>query len=360
MNPDRVTLLLSPLSPFPFLPPTGPGWRKVGDDDGRNSVYDESQLHRDDRDDDESSLPSSDRSGEDDGSDAVEAGDSFIGDIAGGAAAKVPDRRSPSDSVTKFWEGYRSFPRPGTSFLSKSATFFKNRKSLVERWADPVSAPSFSAPRKDDCLAGIFEKVASSDKRLHDFAFDAMKYSGGAAHATMAASEHLGSALPKVVESIVGTLLPHGVEGRDDWMAWAKEEVGRVHKEAAAMMMDAVSLNASIYGKGFWHMREAVLKKCDKAVLPTLRNRAPENETFFGNPCDAVQSSVSLAFMTDHLSRPASRGYGSKKRSVVATPGAPRSSFRSSSSATASSSTAGNDRDRHPRGGKAGRGNKRK
>ena len=317
-------------------------------------------MRRDDRDDDESSLSSSGRSGDDDESDAKEAGDTFVGDIAGGATTKVPDRRSPTASVSKLWEGYRSFPRPGTSFLSKSATFFKNRKSLVERWADPVSAPSFSAPRKDDCLAGIFEKVASSDKRLHDFAFDAMKYSGGAAHATIAASEHLGSALPKVVESIIGTLLPPGSEGHDDWMAWAKEEVGRVHKESAAIMMDAVSLNATIYGKGFWHMREAVLKKCDKAVLPTLRNRAPESSTFFGNPCDAVQSSVSLAFMTDHLSRPASRGFSTSKRGAAVASRAPRSSNRSATSVAASSSTAGNDRDRRPRGGQAGRGNKKR
>ena len=359
MNPDRVTLLLCPL-PSPLSPPTDPRGRQVGDEDARNSQFPESQLRRDDRDDDESSLSSSGRSGDDDESDAKEAGDTFVGDIAGGATTKVPDRRSPTASVSKLWEGYRSFPRPGTSFLSKSATFFKNRKSLVERWADPVSAPSFSAPRKDDCLAGIFEKVASSDKRLHDFAFDAMKYSGGAAHATIAASEHLGSALPKVVESIIGTLLPPGSEGHDDWMAWAKEEVGRVHKESAAIMMDAVSLNATIYGKGFWHMREAVLKKCDKAVLPTLRNRAPESSTFFGNPCDAVQSSVSLAFMTDHLSRPASRGFSTSKRGAAVASRAPRSSNRSATSVAASSSTAGNDRDRRPRGGQAGRGNKKR
>ena len=351
----RITRCVSRSHHLPSLS-TGLGQNDGGG--GRDSV--EFQSRRDQRDNDSDSSSSSGHhgDGDEDNSDGDSSSSSSSDDgVALKNTAKEPDRRVPPASVSSLWEKTLRFPRPGSSFTSKPSTFSKSAKSLTDRWADPVSAPAFAAPRKDDCLAGFFEKVRSSDKSLHDFAFEAMRNAGGAAHAAMAAATYMDDEIPKLALRLVSALIPEDKPQHKEWLQWVKGEMSRVHVEATKCITDSVKINASLYGKGFWLMRDAVMKKCDKSVQPTLRNRAPEDNSFFGNPTDAIQSSVGLAFMTDQMSKPASRG--SKRSSTFSAPFPKRHASASTSASTAAGrSSSGNGRGRLNRGGSSARGKK--
>ena len=334
---------------------TDPGWNRVGDDDGRNSLVESQLRHGGCGQDVDVSSSASDRS--DDGGESKDEDDSHAedGDVVY-ESSKDPVHKVPSSSDAATWEKALRFPRPGSSFRHQASSFSRPLKNLTDRWADPVNAPSFAAPRKDDCLAGTFEKVNTSDKQLHDLAFEAMKRSGAAAHATLAASSHLSTELPKLASRMVAVLLPEASHGHDEWAEWMKKEIDSLLHQTSKTVADAVQLNASLYGKAYWLLRDAVTKQCDKSVQPVLKNCAPSASTFFGNPSEAIQSSVGLAFMTDQLRHPSR---GGKRASSFAS----RAPFRPSSSATASASATapsqGNAKGRKHRGGSSGRGKKK-
>ena len=332
---------------------TDSGWREAGDEDGRDSFIESQSRHGGREDDADCSSPASSHS--DDGMESKDDDDSPADDGVVQSTSKDPVHETPSSSVTATWEKALRFPRPGSSFRHQASTFSRPLKNLTERWADPVNAPSFAAPRKDDCLAGTFEKVSSSDKQLHDLAFEAMKRSGAAAHATLAASSHLSSELPKLASRMVAVLLPKESDGHDEWAAWMKKEIDAFLHQASKTVADAVQLNASLYGKAYWLLRDAVTKQCDKSVQPVLKNCAPSASTFFGNPSEAIQSSVGLAFMTNQLRQPSR---GGKRASSFAS----RAPFRPSSSTASATTTAasqGNAKGRKFRGGSSGRGKKK-
>ena len=330
---------------------SGSGWKPVGDEDGRDSALESQSRHGGREEESDSSSSASSRSG--DGGESKDDDSPADDGLAESASTEDSVHKSPSPSATASWEKALRFPRPGTSFRHQASTFSRPLKLLSERWADPVAAPSFAAPRKDDCLAGTFDKVYSSDKQLHDLAFEAMKRSGAAAHATLAASSHIGMEVPKLVSRMLATLLPEASDGHDEWASWMKKEVDSILRQSSKAILDAVQLNASLYGKAYWVMRDAVTKQCDKSVQPVLKNCAPSANSFFGNPSEAIQSSVGLAFMTDQLRHPAR---GAKRSSFAAR--APRAS--TSSAAVASPSpAAGNGKGRKSRGGPSGRGRKK-
>ena len=336
------------------IPLTGSGWIPVGGEDGRVSNIESHSHHGGREEDADSSSSASSRSGDGDES-KDDPEDSHAEDgVAELASTKDSAHKIPSSSATASWEKALRFPRPGTSFRHQNSTFSRPLKLLTDRWADPVAAPSFAAPRKDDCLAGTFDKVYSSDKQLHDLAFEAMKRSGAAAHATLAASSHINAELPKLVSKMVAALIPEASDGHDEWAAWMKKEVDSILHQSSKAVLDAVQLNASLYGKAYWVMRDAVTKQCDKSVQPVLKNCAPSACSFFGNPSEAIQSSVGLAFMTDQLRHPSR---GGKRSSFAAR--APLHASTSSPAASSSSTAQGNGKGRKFRGGSSGRGKKK-
>ena len=330
---------------------SGSGWKPVGDEDGRDSALESQSRHGGREEESDSSSSASSRSG--DGGESKDDDSPADDGLAESASTEDSVHKSPSPSATASWEKALRFPRPGTSFRHQASTFSRPLKLLSERWADPVAAPSFAAPRKDDCLAGTFDKVYSSDKQLHDLAFEAMKRSGAAAHATLAASSHIGMEVPKLVSRMLAILLPEASDGHDEWASWMKKEVDSILRQSSKAVLDAVQLNASLYGKAYWVMRDAVTKQCDKSVQPVLKNCAPSANSFFGNPSEAIQSSVGLAFMTDQLRHPAR---GAKRSSFAAR--APRASTSSAAVASPSPAT-GNGKGRKSRGGPSGRGRKK-
>ena len=337
------------------IPLTDPGLRQVGDDDGRDSFIESQSRHGEREEDADCSSPASSQS--DDGMESKDEDDSHAED--GGVvfeSSKDPAHKVPSSSDSATWEKALRFPRPGSSFRHQASSFSRPLKNLTDRWADPVNAPSFAAPRKDDCLAGMFEKVNTSDKQLHDLAFEAMKRSGAAAHATLAATSHLSSELPKLASRMVAVLLPEACDGHDEWAEWMKKEIDSLLHQTSKTVADAVQLNASLYGKAYWLMRDAITKQCDKSVQPVLKNCAPSASTFFGNPSEAIQSSVGLAFMTDQLRHPSR---GGKRSSSFATRAPFRPSSSAATSATATTPSQGNAKGRKHRGGTSGRGKKK-
>ena len=336
------------------LPLTDSGWAPVGDEGGRDSANESQSRHGGRAEDADCSSSASSRSDDGEGSkdDDSHAEDGFVES----SSSKEPVHKVPSSSAASTWEKALRFPRAGSTFRHQASTFSRPLKNLTDRWADPVNAPSFAAPRKDDCLAGTFDKVNTSDKQLHDLAFEAMKRSGAAAHATLAASSHLSAELPKLASRLVAALLPEASDGHDEWAAWMKKEVDSILHQAAKPFSDAIQLNASLYGKAYWLLRDAVTKQCDKSVQPVLKNCAPSAATFFGNPSEAIQSSVGLAFMTDQLRHPSR---GGKRPSSFASRAPYRPSSSASTSATASAPSQGNARGRKYRGGPSGRGKKK-
>jgi len=131
-----------------------------------------------------------------------------------------------------------------------------------------------------------------------------------------------------------------------------------LHREITTPCNDLARFSASLYAKAVCNVRAGVVEASDEAVRPFLRRAPPSEGFFFGNPTDALATSMNFAYLKNSSkpstsSRRGSSRFPAKKSSRSHT--APDPSAPSTSSYKKDS---GNYKGRSSRGGGRGRGKK--
>ena len=282
---------------------------------------------------------------DDDADDGDGEGDAVDPD-GGRTSASGP--KSPSSATTLKWSSLLAFPRVIDGGARASAPLGPTSKarSCVRRWADSEAAPSFSAPRREDCLHSAFEAFKKSHQDLFKFASSSADFVGAAAHAIIHASDVIRGFLDLLVESINDPQWgPYFAKVRED----AKSTI-------FAPLDDAASCCAAVYGGAVSQIRKGVTAAADDAVKSVLKSKPPAGGYFFGDPADALHAQLSYAFMSSSLKAKAPARSRGSHASYAARPSRQPAKPASSSSASASSSAkpAGNASGRSSRGGRGG------
>ena len=169
--------------------------------------------------------------------------------------------------------------------------------------------------------------------------------SGAAAHAAISAREG--------VEALFSFL--KGSFGNDEqWGPWLSGALEEAKTVIFSPLDDAIQCNASVFGLATSLVRQNVVKEADKAIQSVLKTKLPADGFYFGNPSDAIQSSMQYAFMSSAVkSKPSTNA----RASFAARTSAPKRKPPSSSAASSSyAKNSGKANGRSSRGGKAGRG----
>ena len=125
-------------------------------------------------------------------------------------------------------------------------------------------------------------------------------------------------------------------------------------KEITTPLNDISRFASSLYARSVVNLRAGVVEAADEAVRPFLRRAPPSEGFFFGNPTDALATSMNFAYLknsskTSSSSRRGSSRFPAKKSSRTHT--APDPAAPSTSSAYKKDS--GNYKGRSSRGGDA-------
>ena len=217
-------------------------------------------------------------------------------------------------------------------------------RGCIRRWADSDAAPSFSAPRREDCLHSAFEAFKKSHQDLFKFASFSADSAGAAAHAIIHASDIIRGFLDLLVENVKDPQWgSYFVKVRED----AKSTI-------FAPLDDAATCCAAIYGGAVSQIRKGVTAAADDAIKSVLKSKPPTGGFFFGDPADALHAQLSYAFMSSSLKAKAPTRARGSLSSVASRTSRQPTKTATSSSASSSTKPTGNAGGRSSRGGKAG------
>ena len=254
---------------------------------------------------------------------------------------------TPSSAVAQKWKSLLAFPRTIDGGTRSTTTLgpSSKAKACVRRWADNDVAPSFSAPRREDCLHSAFEAFKKNHQDLFKFASSTADSVGAAAHALLCASDVIRGFLDLLVES-----------NKDpDWGPYFAKVRDDAKSSIFAPLDDAVTCCAAVYGGAVSQIRKGVIASADDAIKSVLKSKPPAAGFYFGDPADALHAQLSYAFMSSSLKAKApARPRGSLASLASRTPRQPAKSASSVASSSASAKSSGNASGRSSRGGKAG------
>jgi len=180
-----------------------------------------------------------------------------------------------------------------------------------------------------------------------------MEASGALGHA----ASHVREAMKNLVDWL-RRLVPGDQVYQDRITA---DVVPWVHRMVTTPINDVTRLSSSLYARSVCNVRAGVVEAADEAVRPFLRRAPPSEGFFFGNPTDALATSMNFAYLKNSTksssssSRRGSARYPAKKSTRSHT--APDPSAPSTSSSYKKDS--GNYKGRSSRGGGRGRGGKK-
>ena len=251
----------------------------------------------------------------------------------------------PSSTATLKWTSLLAFPRvmDGGSRNASLGPSSKAR-SCIRRWADSDTAPSFSAPRREDCLHSAFEAFKKSHQDLFKFASFSADSAGAAAHAIIHASDIIRGFLDLLVESVKD---PH-------WSSYFTKVREDAKSTIFAPLDDAATCCAAVYGGAVAQIRKGVTAAADDSIKSVLKSKPPAGGFFFGDPADALHAQLSYAFMSSSLKAKAPARSRGSLSSVASRPSRQPAKSTTSSSALSSTKPTGNAGGRSSRGGKAG------
>lgn len=229
----------------------------------------------------------------------------------------VSSSRQPSKDAISKWNNVLNFAK-----MPVKSTFGPGSSRLTKRWGggDDASA-SFRAPTPDPCLLQAFDKAKTANKSLVDSASAIASSSGAAAHAILSASETL--------ESCIAEFQRIAASQEEGWKDFFLNSAEALKLNALAPLNDALSLQASAYGRAVGVVRSGVVAAAETPVKPVLKAVPPSGGFYFGDPAERVMSAMNYALVASQL-RPSSRGGRGS---------APSSSFGRSASSRATATT---------------------
>ena len=219
---------------------------------------------------------------------------------------------------------------------------------LTKRWGGASAASAFRALRPDPCLHQAFDDAKKSNKTLVESSSVFASASGASAHAILAASEKL--------EKFIGEI-SSVVCADEQWMNYFAQAASSLKMDVLFPLKDAVSLQASIYGKAVSTVRTGVVAAAAAPVKSALKDIPPSGGFFFGDPAERLSANMQYAYMAKQLASSSSSSRGGRGGSSASfrPPPSKSSSSSSKSSSTPSASSSSSAKNRPFRGGKGGK-----
>ena len=257
--------------------------------------------------------------------------------------------RIPSKDAVDKWNDVLNLGR-----IPVKPTFGPSAVKATKRWGGASSGP-FRAPQQDPCLLQAFEKAKTANKSLVDSSAAIASSSGAAAHAIITATETLESCIAefeKIQSSQVG-----------GWKDFFLNVVSCLKTDALAPLDDALTLQASSYGRSIATVRNGVIAAADAPAKAVLKVVPPTEEFFFGDPAERLTSTMGYALMSAQLrqasSSSSSRGKrgGSSSSSSLSRAAAARAAITASASKKSVPSSSSSSSHPFPRG-RGGKGKK--
>ena len=252
---------------------------------------------------------------------------------------------------------------PNDSGPSKDLAFGKmssewNRIStnrLRRKWAHPIGAPSFAAPKADNSLAAAFENVKTKSKASFNLMETTIQSTGAAAHAILSAQAFTQCFLAEI---------PRHPPSSEEWSVWRSHVRDSFKTGVLAPMSEATTCLASVSNGCVKDVRRMILA-CPQAkpLKSALKDSKPSATHYFGNETDKVNSAISSAYMLKSLDDKQSRkftpfhkkGGFQSSRSSTSAGHSKNFSANKNSKFTRKAPNRGNSSSRPPRGKGAGK-----
>ena len=281
-----------------------------------------------------------------------------VGDEEADSDGENEDSRSfsasspvPADpAVAEKWKKLLDFPLPGAFISKPKAALGPVRKasSVLRRWTDSSVAQDFAPLRQEDCLHQAYAAFKKADSGSSLLSSQVSGLASAAGHAILSASK----------------ILHEFFDGMPNWFQDPafREQVTALRAQAKVNVFgpleDAAVCCAAIHGRATSAVRNGVISAADSTVKSVLQSKPPADGFFFGNPQEALHSTLSYAFMSSSLNSKAStpRGRGALSFSSRASKplAKPAAAAQPASSSSTSSRSSGNAAGRSSRGGKGG------
>ena len=250
---------------------------------------------------------------------------------------------------------------PNNTGPSKDLAFGKmssewNRIStnrLRRKWAHPIGAPSFAAPKADDSLAAAFENVKTKSKASFNLMETTIQSSGAAAHAILSAQAFTQCFLGEI---------PRHPPSPDEWSVWRSHVKDSFKTGVLTPLAEATTCLASVSNSCVKDVRRMILA-CPQAkpLKSALKDSKPSATYYFGNETEKVNSAISSAYMLKSLDDKQARKFtpfhkkGGFQTSRASTSTGPSKSYSASKKFARKGPNRGNSSSRPPRGKGAGK-----
>lgn len=284
-------------------------------------------------------------------------GDDHVDDEEADSEGEIEDSRSFSASapvaadpvVAEKWKKLLDFPLPGAFISKPKAPLGPVRKasSVLRRWTDSSVAGPFAPLRQEDCLHQAYAAFKKADSGSSLLSSQVSGLASAAGHAILSASR----------------VLQEFFDGMPHWFQDPafREQVAALRAQSKINVFgpleDAAVCCAAIHGRAVSTVRSGVISAADSTVKSVLQSKPPADGFFFGNPQEALHSTLSYAFMSSSLNSKAttSRGRGAMSYSSRASkPSAKPAAAAQPASSSSSSRPSGNAAGRSSRGGRGG------
>ena len=259
----------------------------------RLSLFSDSSRVRGDSpsvDDNDASVVDDDDDGDENASEEEEV------QTGGGSASSS---RQPSNDAVAKWTNVLDLSKEPVKTM-----FGPNATKLAKRWGGGDAAAPFRAPRPDPCLLQAFGKAKQANKSLVESSSSIASSSGAAAHAILSASE--------TIESCIAEFQRIASTQEGDWKTFFNEAATCLKDKALAPLSDAVTLQASAFGRSIATVRNGVVAAAEAPVKEVLKSVPPSGGFFFGDPADRLTSTMNYALISAQLQQASSASRGKR------------------------------------------------